>query len=79
MTELCEFPLGKEWVVCIGAIYLDLPSRQCERIFLFFFFLSCDFHPVLIGGIFLERPSSVAHTEAEGKKFETDQTSFIIS
>lgn len=47
--------------------------------FFFFFVLSCDFHPVLIGGIFLERPSSVAHTEAEGKKFETDQTSFIIS
>lgn len=78
MTELCEFPLGRQWVVCIRATYLDLRSRQHGRV-TFFFFLSCDFHPVLIGGVFPETPSSVARPEAEGKKFETDQTSFIIS
>lgn len=66
MTEFCGFPFGKGWVVCIGAIYLNLRSRQYGRIV---FFWSCDFHRMLIDGISLQKPFSFAYPEAEGENF----------
>lgn len=35
MTEFRKLPFGKEWVVCIGAIHLNLRGRQRGRMWVF--------------------------------------------